>query len=170
MMKSIAIGCLFSALMVADVSPSYRNKVNNFFVRHKSEISSVKPGLNFTYQLERDAGFAWREARAIDFGKYRAEVAFYAYTDSTSCAVALNKLLEHFPTEGTAIKKNENHDAFKIIPSMVVIAHKEISALSAPCESDTVKFAALKKDFLATFSDSTTKVIECGCGGPLEWK
>ena len=104
----------------------------------------------------------------------RFSLICFSYKDSLSCDKAFDSYLQNYGSMGIPIKRNVNFKSFQSPPIYTIVSKNQIFVLNIHCEyiknDDEWPSIILKlRDFVDEFYVRLFE-LECGCGGPINWR
>ena len=143
------------------VAETFNSDGNDFILEKK-----VKTSWNKTVTLKRKTSFK----NKYDQTAYqRLFLGFYQYDTDKQCSAALDSLLNCFGTDCSKLKWGDNGKSLKTTPTIYLINEREIIVCKIHCEHTNDFWTTFKHDLTTTFENATSRIIDAGCGGPINF-
>ncbi len=166
------------------VTSNFQVKVESFLKMFSDDFSPSKENLIGTgqgYDFENKTNPIWTKritlkSKTSFVNNYQQTVyqrlyfSFFQYENSKRTLTALDSLLNCFGGACTKLKWDAKSQSAKTIPCIYLINEKEIVACYINCEHQNDFWMKLKDEIEKTFSNGTSRVMETGCGGPINFK
>lgn len=100
----------------------------------------------------------------------QAHIFFYKFINENDCNEVFSAWLECFGGECDKLTEGQNMNAIKMPPMYVIKNQREIIVLKYMCEHEENNWNYFKDCLNYYFQTNNSKIIDIGCGGPLNWK
>ncbi len=167
----------------ANFSDDFKIKTETFLKKYEKDYSNSNETLPANgYQRTLDeTKHSWIKKETLKSKKsfinlydqvayQRLYFAFYEYPNEETAKAAWNRLATCFPLMCDSVITRKYIKVLQTIPAVYIFNNSEIITCHVSCEQEFENWKNIQEDIVKTFSDSLSKVIITGCGGPLEWK
>ena len=145
----------------APVTETFYSDGNDFILDKKVRTSWDK-----TVTLKHKTAFKNKYDQKV---YQRIYLGFYQYDSDKQCSVALDSLLNCFGTDCGKLKWSDNGKSLKATPTIYLINEREIIVCKIHCEHTNDFWTTFKHDLTTTFGKGTYRIIDAGCGGPINF-
>ena len=172
------------SIMGSSATPDFQTKVDSFLKKYLADFSISKDNLNGSgqgYDFEDKTKPIWvkritLKCKTSFVNNYpqtvyqRLYLSFFQYKSDKQCTAALDSLLNCFGGMCTKLQWDVKGQSAKTIPCIYLFNEKEIVACYINCEHQNDFWIKFKHDIEMTFSNGASRVMETGCGGPINFK
>lgn len=100
----------------------------------------------------------------------RLYLGFHEYKNEATCDSAFSALMDCLGNDCAKINWGDENKGIKTTPFIYIKTSFEIVFCKINCEHDNEFWTEFKSKMIEKFSDSNSRIIEAGCGGPLTFK
>ena len=166
-----------------ELASDFQMSVDRFVKKYSADHTISKENLDGAgqqYALDTRTKPTWSKKMTLKsktsfINKYNQKVyqrlylSFYRYDKDQQCTAALDSLLNCFGGLCGNIKWGVKGQSAKTIPCIYIINEREIVACHVNCEQVNDFWATFKQDLTATFGNTTSRIIDTGCGGSINF-